>query len=42
MGRLELAAWFHNCDRAGLAQRLGLRAEQRVLFAQSIGYPEKD
>jgi nitroreductase len=37
-----LAAWFHNCDKAGLAQRLGLRAEQRVLFAQSIGYPEKE
>ena|SRR5208282_6073671 len=37
-----LAAWFHNCDRVGLAERLGLRAEQRVLFAQSIGYPEKE
>jgi hypothetical protein len=36
-----LAAWFHNCDRAGLGRELGLRAEQRVLFAQSIGYPEK-
>jgi len=36
-----LAAWFHNCDKTGLGQRLGLRAEQRVLFAQSIGYPEK-
>ncbi len=36
-----LAAWFHNCDRPGLALHLGLRAEQRVLFAQSIGYPEK-
>jgi hypothetical protein len=35
-----LAAWFHNCDKAGLARRLGLRAEQRVLFAQSSGYPE--
>ncbi len=34
-----LAAWFHNCDRAGLVRRLGLRAEQRVLFAQSVGYP---
>jgi hypothetical protein len=34
-----LAAWFHNCDKAGLAHRLGLRAEQRVLFAQSVGYP---
>ncbi|MDR3656530.1 MAG: nitroreductase family protein [Mycobacterium sp.] len=34
-----LAAWFHNCDRAGLAQSLGLKGEQRVLFAQSVGYP---
>lgn len=34
-----LAAWFHNCDTAGLAQSLQLRAEQRVLFAQSVGYP---
>jgi len=37
-----LAAWFHNCDKSGLARKLGLRAEQRVLFAQSIGYPGKD
>jgi len=36
-----LAAWFHNCDKIGLARQLGLRAEQRVLFAQSVGYPEK-
>lgn len=36
-----LAAWFHNCDKTGLAQRLRLRTEQRVLFSQSIGYPEK-
>jgi nitroreductase len=35
-----LAAWFHNCDRSGLARALGLRAEQRVLFAQSVGYPQ--
>jgi hypothetical protein len=35
-----LAAWFHNCNRAGLAQKLGLRPEQRVLFAQSVGHPE--
>src|SRR5271165_3516045 len=34
-----LAAWFHNCDRTSLAQRLGLKARQRVLFAQSVGYP---
>jgi hypothetical protein len=37
-----LAAWFHNCDKPGLALRLGLRAEQRVLFAQSVGYPEQE
>jgi hypothetical protein len=35
-----LGAWFHNCDKAGLARRLGLRPEQRVLFAQTVGYPE--
>jgi len=34
-----LAAWFHNCDRIGLAAYLGLRRTQRVLFAQSVGYP---
>jgi hypothetical protein len=37
-----LAAWFHNCDKTGLAQRLGLRPEQKVLFAQSVGYPEEE
>jgi hypothetical protein len=35
-----LAAWFHNCDRARLASKLKLRPEQRVLFAQTVGYPE--
>jgi len=34
-----LAAWFHNCDRARLPGRLRLREEQRVLFAQTVGYP---
>ncbi len=34
-----LAAWFHNCDRASLAESLELKAQQRVLFAQSVGYP---
>ena len=34
-----LAAWFHNCDREGLAKELGLSCEQKVLFAQSVGYP---
>jgi nitroreductase len=36
-----LACWFHNCDRAGLKRTLKLRAEQRVLFAQTVGYPER-
>ncbi|HTW36429.1 MAG TPA: nitroreductase family protein [Rhizomicrobium sp.] len=34
-----LATWFHNCDRLGLATYLRLRPHQRVLFAQSVGYP---
>ncbi len=37
-----LAAWFHNCDKSGLAQKLELRAQQHVLFAQSVGYPEHE
>lgn len=36
-----LAAWFHNCNRAGLATDLKLRPDQRVLFAQTVGYPVK-
>ena len=35
-----LACWFHNCDRAALTRKLKVRAEQRVLFAQTVGYPE--
>jgi len=34
-----LAAWFHNCDRANTVKEFKLRPEQRVLFAQSVGYP---
>jgi nitroreductase len=37
-----LAAWFHGCHRTDLGRRLGLRAEQRVLFAQSVGYPVRE
>jgi nitroreductase len=36
-----LACWFHNCDRTALAERLKLRAQQRVLFAQTVGYPRR-
>jgi nitroreductase len=36
-----LAAWFHNCNRDALAATLKLPPEQRVLFAQTVGYPAK-
>ena len=35
-----LAAWFHNCDKPGLSAKLNLRADQRVLFGQTVGYPK--
>ncbi len=35
-----LASWFHNCNKAALEKKLGLKPHQRVLFGQSIGYPE--
>ena len=34
-----LAAWFHNCNKQGLAAEMKLRPEQRVLYAQTVGYP---
>ncbi len=34
-----LAAWFHNCNKTTLAVELKLRPEQRVLFAQTVGFP---
>lgn len=34
-----LAAWFHNCNKEGLATLLKLRPEQRVLYVQTVGYP---
>ena len=35
-----LVAWFHNCNKAELVKRLGLRPDQRPLFGQTVGYPE--
>ena len=35
-----LAAWFHNCSRTRLSAKLGLGKGQRVLFGQTIGYPD--
>lgn len=37
-----LAAWFHNCDKENAAREFKLRPEQRVLFAQTVGYPAKE
>jgi hypothetical protein len=34
-----LAAWFHNCNKDDTAKEFKLRAQQRVLFAQTVGYP---
>jgi nitroreductase len=34
-----LAAWFHNCDKSNTAKEFKLRPDQRVLFAQTVGYP---
>lgn len=35
-----LAAWFHNCERTRCTEAFKLRPQQKVLFAQSVGYPE--
>lgn len=34
-----LAAWFHNCDKRSLAKDLKLSDQERVLYAQTVGYP---
>ena len=34
-----LAAWFHNCNKINSPGEFKLRPEQRVLFAQTVGYP---
>jgi len=34
-----LAAHFHNCDRRNTPKEFKLRPEQRVLYAQTVGYP---
>jgi nitroreductase len=34
-----LATWFHNCNKEAAAKDFKLRSEQRVLFAQTVGYP---
>ncbi len=34
-----LAAWLHNCDKISTPKEFKLRPDQRVLFAQTVGYP---
>ncbi|UCE10263.1 MAG: nitroreductase family protein [Candidatus Thorarchaeota archaeon] len=34
-----LATWFHNCDKDSIKAEFNLRPNQRILFAQTIGYP---
>jgi Nitroreductase family len=34
-----LAAWFHTCNTEVLTRELGLRSDQRVDFAQTVGHP---
>jgi hypothetical protein len=36
----DLAAWFHNCDKENTIREFKLKPTQRVLFAQTVGYPE--
>jgi hypothetical protein len=36
-----LVTWFHNCNKADLTAKLKLKKAQRVLFGQTVGYPEK-
>jgi len=35
-----LAAWFHNCDKENTVSEFRLKSTQRILFAQTVGYPE--
>jgi hypothetical protein len=34
-----LAAWFHNCNKSSLTDKLNLARDQRVLFGQTVGFP---
>jgi Nitroreductase family len=38
---LGLAAWFHNCNKLALQEKLSLPSTQRPLFGQTIGYLEQ-
>jgi nitroreductase len=35
---LGLVSWFHNCNRAELSAKLGLKPGQKPLFGHTVGY----
>jgi hypothetical protein len=35
-----LVSWFHNCNKAELKKKLGLKPHQRALFGHTIGYAD--
>ena len=37
-----LAAWFHNCNKPALTEKLNLRVDQRVLFGQRSDIPQEN
>ena len=37
---LRLVSWFHNCNKAELANVLNLKPHQRALFGHTIGYAD--
>ncbi|MFC2123473.1 nitroreductase family protein [Bacteroidota bacterium] len=38
---MGLAAWFHNCDKENTIGEFKLGQQQKVLFAQTVGYKEE-
>ena len=34
-----LATWFHNCEKDRIREEFNLLPTQRILFAQTVGYP---
>ena len=35
-----LATWFHNCEATKISEKINLQPTQRILFAQTVGYPK--
>ncbi len=39
---LGLGAWFHNCDKPGIAKALSLKPQELPLFGQTIGHSAEE